>query len=218
MRRDRDTRLRLVLIDDYALMRELVREAIDAEPDMSVVGDVAGNASGIKLCHIEQPDVVLLAANIASESTAATVNSIRALSPDARILILSLVDDPTLMRQLLDCGVRGYLTKSVGRTDLASSIRAVCADDSRVVLHVSAKALNHIVSSENYLETLTKREMEILALVYQAMSNRQISRRLTIAEGTVKRHLGTIFTKLGARTRLDAVNKAIANGLIVPTD
>ncbi|MGP2438579.1 response regulator [Streptomyces sp. JW3] len=204
------------MIDDHALLREVLREALEVEPDMVVVGDAASGASGIVPCQSEQPDVVLLDADIRGESVTETVHAIRTVSPMARVLIISMVDDPVLLRQLLDCGVRGYLIKSVSRTDVVSSIRAVCADDSRIVLHVSAEALSHIAAAANCAETLTKRELEILTLVSKAMSNRQISRRLAIAEGTVKRHLGTIFSKLGARTRLDAVSKAIASGIIRP--
>ncbi|MFJ2651555.1 response regulator [Streptomyces sp. NPDC087420] len=203
-----------MLIDDHTLLREVVREALDMEPDMAVVGDAASGASGIRRCKIEQPDVVLLDVDISGGSATETVHAIRSISPNARILIVSMRDDPVLVRQLLDCGVRGYLNKSVSRTDLVSSIRAVCADDIRIVLHVSVDALTYIASASNCPETLTKREVEILTLVSKAMSNRQISRRLAIAEGTVKRHLGTIFTKLGARSRLDAVNKATSIGLI----
>ncbi|MEU0135856.1 response regulator transcription factor [Streptomyces sp. NPDC006296] len=216
MQADRGGLLRIVLIDDHTLLREVVREALDTEPDMAVVGDAASGASGILHCKNEQPDVVLLDVNmdVPGGSVIETVHAIRSISPHARILMVSMHDDPVLVRQLLDCGVRGYLNKSVSRLDLISSIRAVCADDIRIVLHVSADALTHIASASNETETLTRRELEILILVSKAMSNRQISRRLAIAEGTVKRHLGTIFTKLGARSRLDAVNKAISIGLI----
>lgn len=214
MPRNRDGRFRIVLVNDRTLLREAVCEALDAETDMAVVGDVASGAAGVLRCKIEQPDVVLLDVNIPGESATETVQAIRAASPNARILILGMLDDPALVRQLLDCGVRGYLTKSVNRTDLVSSVRAVCADDLRIVLHVSAEALTYIASAANYPDMLTKRELEILTLVGKAMSNRQISRRLTISEGTVKRHLGTIFTKLGAHSRLDAVNKAASIGII----
>jgi DNA-binding NarL/FixJ family response regulator len=215
MRPDHDDRLRIVLIDDHALLRQLVREALDMEPDMAVVGDAANVAAGILHCKAHQPDVVLLDVNITGGLVAETVHAIRSISPNARILIVNMPDDQVLVRQLLDCGVRGYLNKSVSRTDLVSSIRAVCADDIRIVLHVSAEVLTYMASA-NYSEMLTKRELEILTLVSKAMSNRQVSRRLTIAESTVKRHLGIIFTKLGARSRLEAVNKAISMGLIAP--
>ncbi|MFD9904171.1 response regulator [Streptomyces sp. NPDC059063] len=207
-------RLRIVLIDDHTLLREVVRAALDMEPDMVVVGEAASGTAGILHCKSEQPDVVLLDVNTPDGSVTETVHAIRTISPNARILIVSMRDDPVLVRQLLDCGVRGYLNKSVSRTDLVSSIRAVCADDIRIVLHVSPDALTYIAAASNCSDMLTKRELEILTLVSKAMSNRQISRRLTIAEGTVKRHLGTIFTKLGARSRLDAVNKAVSIGLI----
>jgi DNA-binding NarL/FixJ family response regulator len=216
MQPDGTGRIRIVLIDENTLLRELVRDTLEMEPDMIVVGDAATGASGILHCKVEQPDVVLLDMNIPGLPVTETIHAIRAILPGARILIVNMSDDPILVRQLLDCGVRGYLNKSVSRTDLVSSIRAVCADDIRIVLHVSAEALTYMASASSYLEKLTQRELEILILVSRAMSNRQISRRLAIAEGTVKRHLGIIFTKLGARSRLDAVNKAISIGLITP--
>jgi DNA-binding NarL/FixJ family response regulator len=203
-----------VLIDDHALLREVMHEALDMEPDMTVVGDAATGADGILQCKAEQPDVVLLDVNIADAPVTKAVHAIRSISRNARVLIIGMRDDPVLVRQLLEFGVRGYLNKSVSRTDLVSSIRAVCADDIRTVLHISAEALTWIASASSDPEMLTKRELEVLTLVSKAMSNRQISRRLAIAEGTVKRHLGTIFSKLGARSRLEAVNKAISIGLI----
>jgi len=214
MRPDREGRLRIVLIDDHTLLRELVRETLDMEPDMAVVGDAGTGSAGILCCKSEQPDVVLLDMNVPDGPAVDIVDAIRSISPGTRILIVSMRDDSAQVRHMLDRGVRGYLNKAVSRTDLVSSIRAVCADDVRIVLHVSADAITHMVSTPNYPDTLTERELEILTLVSKAMSNRQISRRLTIAEGTVKRHLGTIFTKLDARSRLEAVNKAASIGLI----
>lgn len=209
---DVDSRLRIVLICDHALLRELVRDALDSEPDITVVDDTGSCASGVLACQTQQPDVVLL--DVPGNSVAGVVRGIRSVSPATRILMFSRRDDPMLVRQMLDHGVRGFLSKSVSRLDLVSSIRTVCADDIRVVLHVSADALTSVVSAPSYSDVLTKRELEILSLVSQAMSNRQISRQLAIAEGTVKRHLGIIFTKLGAHSRLEAVNKAISIGLI----
>jgi DNA-binding NarL/FixJ family response regulator len=212
MQPNRHSRLRIVLICDYALLRELVREALEGEPDIAVVEDTASCASGILTCKEEQPDVVLL--DVPSRLVAEGVRGIRSASPATRILLVSSRDDPVLVRQMLDSGVRGFLSKSVSRHDLVSSIRTVCADDIRVVLHVSVGALTSVASAPSYSKALTKRELEILSLVSEAMSNRQISRQLAIAEGTVKRHLGIIFTKLEARSRLEAVNKAVSSGLI----
>ncbi|MFG1607867.1 LuxR C-terminal-related transcriptional regulator [Actinoplanes sp. NPDC049265] len=207
-----DSRLRVVLICDHALLRELMRDALAREPDIAVVDDTASCASGVLVCKTQQPDVVLL--DVPSNSVAAVVRGIRSVSRATRILVFSRRDDPMLVRQMLDNGVRGLLSKSVSRYDLVSSIRLVCADDIRVVLHVSADALTSVASAPSDSDVLTKRELEILSLVSQAMSNRQISRQLAIAEGTVKRHLGIIFTKLEARSRLEAVNKAVSIGLI----
>jgi DNA-binding NarL/FixJ family response regulator len=118
-----------------------------------------------------------------------------------------MYEGPDLVRRLLSAGIRGYLLKSIDWRQLVAAIRAVVADDNRVVLDVSRESLNPPRESAPD-KVLSARECEVLALVGEALSNRQIARRLSLTEATVKRHLRNIFIKLDAVSRMDAVNKA----------
>jgi DNA-binding NarL/FixJ family response regulator len=126
-----------------------------------------------------------------------------------------MYEGPQLVQALLAAGIRGYLLKSIHWQELVVAIRAVRTDCERVVLGVSQESLRHIHQGPG-TGTLSAREREILALVGQALSNSQIASRLSLTEATVKRHLRNIFVKLGAVSRIDAVNKA-AEWQQVPT-
>ncbi|MGA7808470.1 helix-turn-helix transcriptional regulator, partial [Bradyrhizobium sp.] len=117
-----------------------------------------------------------------------------------------MYEGPQLVQDLLAIGVRGYLLKSIHWQELVVAIRAVSADADRVVLGVSRESLRQ-VEQKSGIEMLSDREREVLHLVAQALSNSQIASRLSLTEATVKRHLRNIFVKLGAVSRLDAVNK-----------
>ena len=134
------------------------------------------------------------------------MNQIRERSPSSRVIILSMYEGPQLVQALLAVGIRGYLLKSIHWQELVAAIRAVRADSDRIVLGVSRESLGYIRPGPSPA-TLSGRELEVLDLVAQALSNGQIASRLQLTEATVKRHLRNIFVKLGAVSRLDAVNK-----------
>jgi DNA-binding NarL/FixJ family response regulator len=124
-----------------------------------------------------------------------------------------MFDEPAVVKELLAAGASAYLLKSVTREELISTVRGVRSDD-RLLLSISRKSFEMV--SGACPAVLYSREIEILELVAKAFSNLQIAHHLQIAEGTVKRHLRNIFTKLGAVSRLDAVNKAVAMNIVVP--
>jgi DNA-binding NarL/FixJ family response regulator len=123
------------------------------------------------------------------------------------VIILSMYEGPQLVQALLAAGIRGYLLKSIHWQELVVAIRAVHTDSDRVVLGVSRESLRYVQQGPPP-GTLSARELEVLELVAQAFSNSQIASRLNLTEATVKRHLRNVFVKLGAVSRLDAVNKA----------
>jgi DNA-binding NarL/FixJ family response regulator len=125
-----------------------------------------------------------------------------------------MYDGPQLLRELLALGICGYLLKNSTRQELVAAIRNARADDAPVLLAVSRESLTQVQGP--VAGALSGREREVLQLVGQAMSNAQIAGRLCLSEATVKRHLRNIFTKLGAVSRIDAVNKALAASLISP--
>jgi DNA-binding NarL/FixJ family response regulator len=197
----------IVIVDDHALFRDGLREILMTQPDMVVVGEAGDSASAVSLAADKQPDIVLLDVEIPGDDVTATVNQIRARSPQSRVLILSMHEGPQLVQALLAAGIRGYLLKSIRWQELVVAIRAVHSDSDRVVLGVSRESLAHIKRGPSG-GTLSARELEVLDLVAHALSNSQIAARLNLTEATVKRHLRNVFVKLGAVSRLDAVNKA----------
>jgi DNA-binding NarL/FixJ family response regulator len=206
----------ILIVDDHALLREGLREILEAQDDMVVVGEAGDSASAIALVAEKRPNVVLLDVEIPGEDVTTTVSRIRALSSDSKVIILSMYDGPQLLRSLLAVGVRGYLLKSVHRQELVTAIRSAHSDNGRVVLAVSRESLAQ--AQEPSSDLLSAREREVLELTAQALSNTQIASRLSLTEATVKRHLRNIFVKLGAVSRIDAVNKATAASLITVKD
>lgn len=203
----------VVLVDDHMLMREGLREILETQPDIVVVGEAGDSATAIELIAQRQPRVVLLDVEIPGGDVTNTVTELRKRAANTEVIILSMYDGPHLVQRLLALGIRGYLLKSVSRGELVSAIRNACADDGHVTLAVSRRSLAPLPAVNT---SLSPRESDVLALAAQAMSNAQIAARLYLTEATVKRHLSNIFTKLGAVSRIDAVNKAVAASLIAP--
>jgi DNA-binding NarL/FixJ family response regulator len=209
-------RITVLIVDDHALVREGLKEIIEAKGDMVVLGEADDSASAVAFATEWRPDVVLLDVEIPGDDATITVRRIRHLSPGSRVIILSMYDGPQLLQRLLAVGVHGYLLKSVHREQLVSAIRTSCADEGRIVLEVSRESLAHALGPSSGV--LTEREREILELTAQALSNTQIAGRLCLSEATIKRHLRNVFVKLGAVSRIDAVNKALAASLITIKD
>lgn len=204
---DRDGQITILIVDDHALVREGLREILETQSDMRVVGEAENSATTVTLAAEKQPDVILLDVQIPGDEVTVTVRRIRDRSPASRVIILSMYEGPQLVQELLAAGIRGYLLKSIHWQELAVAIRAIHADSGRIILGVSRESLSY-PQPEPAQGTLSARELEVLGLVAQALSNGQIASRLNLTEATVKRHLRNIFAKLGAVSRLDAVNKA----------
>jgi DNA-binding NarL/FixJ family response regulator len=202
----------VLIVDDHALFREGLREILSAQDDIVVIGEAGNSHQAVSAAADQQPDIVLLDVEIPGDDVTTTVGRIRALSPRTQVIILSMYDGPEVVQNLLAAGIRGYLLKNVHREELFSAIRCAREEDGRIVLAVSRESLARIQGPP--AGVLSSREREVLELAAQAMSNVQIATRLNLTEATVKRHLRNIFAKLGAVSRIDAVNKAIAASLI----
>jgi DNA-binding NarL/FixJ family response regulator len=201
----------VVLVDDHAIMRAGLREIFDAQSDLVVVGEAGTSAEAIAVVSHRQPRVVLLDVEIPGGNVTDTVTAIRESAPNTEVVILSMHEGPLLVQRLLALGIRGYLVKSVSGEALLSAVRNACTNEGNVTLAVSRRSL---VQLPGTVATLSPRELDILTLAARALSNAQIASRLYLAEATVKRHLSNSFAKLGAVSRVDAVNKAVAAALI----
>jgi DNA-binding NarL/FixJ family response regulator len=197
----------VLIVDDHALVREGVSSILETQDDIRVVGQASDSTTTVALAAEKQPDVVLLDIEIPGEEAPSTVRQILKCSPRTRVIVLSMYEGPHLVDALLTAGICGYLLKSIHWEELVATIRMVVADSNRVVLGVSRESLP-LLQHRPADATLSDREREVLALVGEALSNREIAARLSLTEATIKRHLRNIFVKLGAVSRIDAVNKA----------
>ncbi|HEY3871878.1 MAG TPA: response regulator transcription factor [Actinocrinis sp.] len=215
MRTRPDGEITVMLVDDHALVREGVREILSIEQDVVVVAEAADSEEALQRASEHRPDIVLLDVEIPGRQTTDTVAQMHSISPHTRVIILSMYDGPALLRRLIREGISGYLLKSVDRHELVAAIRTVAQTPGRMVLSVSGETMAQLHGSTE--KVLSAKELAVLRLVAQALSNSQIATRLNTTESTVKRHLHRVFVKLDAVSRIDAVNKAVAASLIGAT-
>ncbi|GAB1646282.1 LuxR C-terminal-related transcriptional regulator [Krasilnikovia sp. MM14-A1259] len=204
----------ILVAGDHALLREGLVEMVTAEPDFRVVGQAGNSVTAVQSVAARRPRVVLLDVEMPDRPVCATVRQIRRISPRTRVVVLAMDDDLRLLRDVLAAGAHAALVRSASRQELVGVIRTVCQEATSVLMvsHRNASQLAVPASSP-----LSRRELQVLELAAQALSNAQIATRLRIVEGTVKRHLTNVYTKLGAVSRLDAVNKAEAARLLQPS-
>ncbi|MFI9204234.1 response regulator [Streptomyces sp. NPDC053048] len=205
--------IRILIADDHTLLRNALAELFQIEGGLEVVA-VAGDVPALlHLASEHQPDIVLLDIEMpGNEAPQTTVRKLRDVSPDVKIVVLTMHDDPTLVQSLLPLGIRGFLHKTVTRQTLSAAVRDACTPGSPVTVSLSEGRLAAGATAPH--GPLSPRETEVIDLAAQGLSNYQIARRLGIAEGTVKRHMRNIFDKFQARSRVEAANKAVEIGLI----
>lgn len=204
--------LTVLLVDDHILFREGVAEIFAAEEDLNVVGEANSGEEALELVQREKPDIVLLDVEMPGMEAEEVLRRILRTLPSTKIIILTMHDDPRLVRNLLAAGACAYMVKSATREELLSTVRTVDRDNDRVVISVSRQTLEGLEKGGRSI--LSPRELEVMTLAARGMSNTQIASQLYISEGTVKRHLTNIYAKLSVTSRVDAVNKVFAEGLI----
>jgi DNA-binding NarL/FixJ family response regulator len=216
----------VVLVDDHVLFREGVREILRSDPHVRVVGEAGGTAEALRTIAETQPDVVLLDVEVDGADVRQTVREIRDLAPGSSVVVVTMFDEHGLIRDLLAAGVYAFLLKSVSRFELLAAVRAAPLGADRAQVTLSRETLLQLLGGDAATAEdeapagpqLTPRETAVLRLVATARSNSQIARQLDLSEATVKRHLRGIFTKLGAVSRIDVINKSREAGLLEAAD
>jgi two-component system response regulator DevR len=212
--------IRIVLIDNYSIVRQGLRALLDGEPGLRVVGEAATTASALTVIAQTEPDVVLFDIKLSNGSDLDGLNlcaQIAARHPNSRILVLTTFVDEWLVLESIKQGAKGYLGKDVDLAELIRAIRAVHRGESAFDAHSASVVVRWLHSRQrpdNPMQQITPREREVLALAARGMSNVAIGQRLYISEATVKFHVGNVMRKLGVTRRAEAVYAASKIGII----
>lgn len=200
--------IRVLIVDDHAVVQQGLIAIINEESEMTVVGQAQNGIEAIKLFRKEQPDVTLMDLRMPEMGGVEAITALCAEFNTARIIVLTTYDGDEDIYRGLRAGAKGYLLKDSKPSELRSAIRTVHAGQQYIPPHVGAKLVQRMNNPE-----LTDRELEVLQLVAQGMSNLEISVALTITENTVKSFVNRILSKLGAKDRTQATIIALKRGL-----
>jgi DNA-binding NarL/FixJ family response regulator len=196
----REQRIRIVLADDHELVLEGLRSLIEAEPDMEVLAAVKDGGSCLDAVHRHRPDVVVLDLEMGPMGGLQCLESLRGDHPAVRVLVLTAYSDGESMRAALEGGASGFALKTEPPQQTVASIRQVYRG--QLVFPLAAR--RWLLRAAPEPTQPTDREMEILALVSEGLTNAQIARRLRVSDNTVKFHLQNVYLKLGVRNRTEA--------------
>ncbi|MFC6014586.1 response regulator [Plantactinospora solaniradicis] len=217
--------IRVVLVDDQALVRTGFRMILDETDDIEVVGEAADGATALEVTSRTKPDVVLMDVRMPGVDGITATERIRALSSPPKVIILTTFDLDDHLFSGLRAGASGFLLKDTLADDLIAAVRVVVSGEAVTAPSATRRLIAHFVAapsehkeprSDTRLEPLTTREREVLTLIARGLSNAEIAQKLSLSEGTVKTHIGRILAKLNLRDRVQAVILGYECGLVSP--
>jgi DNA-binding NarL/FixJ family response regulator len=215
--------LRVLIADDQHLVRAGFRTILGIQPDLEVVGEAADGTEAVALATDLKPDVVLMDIRMPGlDGIEATRQIVSAETPETRVLILTTFDLDEYVYDALQAGASGFLLKDASPESLAAAIRMVGQGDALLAPSITRRLIEEFAAARTpprpraALDQLSTREREVLTLVAQGLSNREIATQLFVGETTVKTHVTRILTKLGLRDRVQVVVFAYETGLVTP--
>jgi two-component system, NarL family, response regulator len=203
------THARVLLVDDHSLLRTGVANIINQEPDLEVVAEAANGRDGIDAFLVHRPDVVLMDLRMPGMEGVEAVQQIRAIDPQARVVVLTTYDADEDIARALQAGAKAYILKDIAADALVTCIRDVLAGKTYLAPAAAAKLAERVTQVQ-----LTPRELAALQLMANGSSNKEIAVALKISERTVKSHLAHLFDKLQVTSRTEAVRVATRRGLV----
>jgi DNA-binding NarL/FixJ family response regulator len=201
--------IRILSVDDHALLREGIAALVNAEPDMKLIAEAANGEEAIARFRLHRPEITLMDLQMPNMSGVDAISRIRDEFPDAKIIVLTTYTGDAQALRALRAGARGYVLKGDVHRELLAIIRAVHSGQKRIPPEIAAELADHAADDE-----LSPRQLDILRLIAAGNANKNIADQLNIGEATVKSHVTSILSKLGANDRTHAVTIGLKRGII----
>jgi DNA-binding NarL/FixJ family response regulator len=211
-------KLRVLLADDHAIVREGLKALINSQPDLVVVGEAADGPTAVALTAELDPDVVVMDISMPGLTGAQATTQLRAARPDRKVLVLTVHEDKGYMRLLLEAGAAGYVLKRAAAAELIQAIRAVAAGQTYLDPVLAGSVVDHLVRPAVAVGPsvdLSEREAEVMRLIALGYSNKEIAVQLKVSVKTVETYKTRSMEKLHIRSRVDIVRYAARRGWLV---
>lgn len=199
----------ILIADDHLVVRMGLRSLIDTQPGMTVIGEAANGEEALELYRSHRPDLVLMDLRMPRMNGLEATLAIRAEFPEAMIIVLTTYDGDENIYRALQAGARGYLLKDVPREEFLAALRLVSSGQYCIPPAVAVRLAQRIPAAE-----LSAREVEVLKLIVDGMSNKEIATKLVITESTVKHHVNSLLSKLRVNDRTQAATTALRRGIV----
>jgi DNA-binding NarL/FixJ family response regulator len=206
--------IRVLVVDDHPIVRQGLVGVLSDEDDLEVVGEAASGREAVAAAARLRPDVVLLDLEMDDVDGVEAIPQLRSVHPAIEVLVFTAYDTDERVLGAIRAGARGYLLKGASSDEIARAIRSIAAGGSYLEPRVAGKLLAEVTAPRRASPTLSEREREVLRLVADGLPTKQIASSLSISERTVKFHVNSIFHKLGADNRAQAVALAVQRGLL----
>jgi DNA-binding NarL/FixJ family response regulator len=206
--------IRVLIVDDHAVVRQGLRMFLALDPDLDVVGDAENGSEALRLAKELRPDVVLMDMLMPVMDGVAATGAIRQALPDTEVIALTSVLDDSSVVGAVKAGAIGYLLKDTNADELCRAIKAAAAGQVQLSPQAAARLVREVRAPDVPAPNLSERETEVLRLIARGKANKEIAAELTIGEKTVKTHVSSILNKLGVQSRTQAAIYAAQSGLV----
>ena len=213
---------RLVIADDHELARAGLRSMLAGERGLEIIGEATTGREALSLCRRLQPDLVLMDVRMPEMDGLAATRAIKDECPQVRVIVVTMHENPDYLLEALKAGAAGYVLKDATQREVVGAVRQVLRGESLLNAEVATRLLRRLAEEtarphEAPLAQLTPREVEVLRLLAQGLTNREIAARLIVSVGTVKVHVERILAKLGVSDRTQAAVRAVTLGRASPS-